>query len=142
MKIKKICISIIAILYIACVSNRVLAATDLNQIYNGSADPAIMDASGKILGAVQVIGYSTAVIMLTYIGIKFLWESPDGKAKIKEQLVPYIIGVIILFAGSTFAVWIGQSARNATTGGQSVKDSIKRDAITGVQTVEDAIQDK
>ena len=125
MKIKKICISIIAILFIVFVANKVFA-TDLNEIYNGSADPGIMSASAKILGAVQVIGYATAVIMLTYIGIKFLLATPDGQAKVKEQLIPYIIGAIILFAGSTFAVWIGQSARDATTGGESVKDSVIR----------------
>ena len=37
------------------------------------------------------------------IGIQFIVASVDEKAKIKETLVPYIVGVFIIF--SAFTVW-------------------------------------
>jgi len=37
------------------------------------------------------------------IGIQFIIGSVDEKAKIKETLVPYVIGVFIIF--SAFGIW-------------------------------------
>ena len=57
------------------------------------------------------------------IGIQFIVGSVDEKAKIKETLVPYVIGVFIIF--SAFGIWkivmsIGNSFEDAR-----VKDDIK-----------------
>ena len=56
---------------------------------------------GQIVYILQFVGYSVAVIMLTVMGIKYIMSSPNDKADIKSKLVPYIIGAVLLFAGST-----------------------------------------
>ena len=56
---------------------------------------------GKVLGIVQVVGYAIAIIILSIMGIKYMYAAAGEKAKIKEQLIPYVIGATILFATST-----------------------------------------
>lgn len=60
----------------------------------------ITDVGGKVLGIVQVVGLGIATIMLIVIGIKYITASPQEKSQLKETLVPYIIGAILLFGAS------------------------------------------
>lgn len=71
---------------------------DMYEIYKGS-NPFNLQI-GKIIGLIQAIGMAIAVIMLTYIGIKYIYASPEGKAELKQQLFPYFIGCLLLFGGS------------------------------------------
>ncbi|HOZ54879.1 MAG TPA: hypothetical protein PK993_02375 [Clostridia bacterium] len=79
-------------------------ASNLNSIYNvdngGFGDANLQSKVGSILGLIQVIGYVAAVVMAIVIGIKYLLASPDGKAEVKKTLVPYVIGCLILTAGT------------------------------------------
>ncbi len=79
-------------------------ASNLNSIYNvdngGFGDANLQSKVGNILGLIQVIGYVAAVLMAIVIGIKYLLASPDGKAEVKKTLVPYVIGCLILTAGT------------------------------------------
>lgn len=56
---------------------------------------------GKVLGAIQVVGIGIAVIMLIAIAVRYITASVQEKAQLKERLVPYLIGAILLFAGSS-----------------------------------------
>lgn len=76
-----------------------IAYADMNQIYTRTYNP-FSDSISIIIGAIQAVGMSVAVIMLTYIGIKYIWSSPDGKAELKQQLFPYFIGCVLLFGSS------------------------------------------
>ena len=70
-------------------------------IYKSDGDTdIIIDKSGSILGIVQTIGIGIAVIMLSIMGVKYMIASVEEKAKLKEQLIPYVIGSILLFGGS------------------------------------------
>lgn len=79
-------------------------ASNLNSIYDvdngGFGDANLQSKVGNILGLIQVIGYVAAVVMAIVIGIKYLLASPDGKAEVKKTLVPYVIGCLILTAGT------------------------------------------
>lgn len=72
----------------------------MNKIYDPIDNPFSSSIS-DILGIIQAVGVSVAIIMLVYIGIKFIMTSPEGKADVKRELVPYLIGCILLFAGTT-----------------------------------------
>lgn len=37
---------------------------------------------------------------IMFIGIRYLFESPSGKAKIKERLVPMVIGMVFVFCAA------------------------------------------
>ena len=50
----------------------------------------------KVLGAIQWIGYAIAVGMLLYIGIKYVMASANEKADLKNSLVRYLIGAILI----------------------------------------------
>ena len=71
----------------------------MKEIYNPINNPFSSSIS-DILGIIQAVGVLVAIIMLVYIGIKFIMTSPEGKADVKKELVPYLIGCILLFAGT------------------------------------------
>lgn len=76
---------------------------DLNSIYdNPWGDGDLQTKTEDILGLIQVIGYVSAVVMAIIIGIKYITSlsSPEAKADIKNTLIPYAIGCLILTAGS------------------------------------------
>lgn len=64
-------------------------------ISNSASEPA-----GKIIGAIQFIGYAIAIGMLIYVGIKYVMSSAQDKASLKNNLIRYVIGAIIV-AGAT-----------------------------------------
>lgn len=55
---------------------------------------------GTIIGVIRTIGIGIAIIMLTYIAIKYMSASPDGKAEFKKSATGYIVGAVVLFATS------------------------------------------
>lgn len=66
-------------------------------------------AQNVVIGLVQVVGYIVSVLMVTIIGIKYIFTSPEGKAEVKKQLIPFLIGALLLFSGtvlvSTISRW-------------------------------------
>lgn len=66
-------------------------------------EQALADTSSYIYGVLFAIGLVIAVAVGMIIGIQFITGSIDEKAKIKETLIPYCVGVFILFAA--FSIW-------------------------------------
>lgn len=66
----------------------------------GSLVDKTQSMAGIILGVIQAVGMSIAVIILVWLGIKYIMASPDGKAEIKKQAFGYILGSILLFGAS------------------------------------------
>lgn len=95
--LKGIYIIILVMFLISTITSVVHA--DMQQIYDPTTNPFNKTVS-IVISIIQAVGVSVAVIMLTYIGIKYIMASPDGKADLKNQLVPYLIGCVLLFAGS------------------------------------------
>lgn len=93
--------SVFVIVQIMCliltIANTVYAG--IEEIYNPIDNP-FNNSFSIIIGILQAVGMSVAVIMLTIIGIKYIMVSPEGKADLKQQLFPYLIGCVLLFAGS------------------------------------------
>ena len=82
--------------------------------YGGSSGSStrLENMTEQILGVIQAIGTSVAVIMLIVIGIKYMLGSIEERAEYKETLKPYLIGAFILFSGSTVPQIIYQIAKN------------------------------
>ena len=88
-----------------CFSNYVLAdsitGSMKNQWNKENQDTRIMKTmGGKILNIVQIVGVAVAVIMLSVLGIKYMFASTNDKATIKEKLMAYVIGAVLLFGAS------------------------------------------
>lgn len=60
-------------------------------------------ASSTLYNILLSIGIFLAVAIGMYLGVKFMMSSAEDKAKVKEALIPYIAGCIVIF--SAFIIW-------------------------------------
>ena len=58
-----------------------------------------------ILGIMQFVSAGVAVIATLVLAIKYMYSSPDEKAGIKKQLIPFIIGGVLVFGAVTLIRW-------------------------------------
>ena len=120
--VKKICyisfVAIICFLILHCFSNKTYAKATLGDIVDGgdfftnsvnpNADP-IFNEQGQKEGVSQLyfialgIGIAAAAIVGMILGIQFVTTGVEGQAKIKEKLIPYIVGCVVIFGG--FGIW-------------------------------------
>lgn len=63
----------------------------------------LKDATDSLYNLFLWAGIVIAVIVGAFLGVKFMTESVEGKAKIKEALIPFCIGCVIIFGG--FTIW-------------------------------------
>ena len=59
--------------------------------------------SDTIYSILLLIAIGATVIVGLIMGIKFITGSIEEQAKIKESIIPYIIGCVVVFAG--FTIW-------------------------------------
>ncbi len=103
---KLITVLCIIILTISCFANYAYADNITESMkntwnqQNGSTD-TMKAMAGKVLYIVQLVGYAVLLVYCSILGMKYMYSSTDDKAKIKEKLMPYVIGAIILFGTST-----------------------------------------
>ena len=102
-KILKISLLTVALI-ITLMSNTFVSASSLL----GDVEPVPSDISKKMLdggkqvaGIASAIGVAVAMVILIWLGIKYITASPDGKADVKKSALPYIIGAVVLFAASS-----------------------------------------
>lgn len=125
MKIKKeTAVKILAamltlLMLIGCMQSTVLAGndfivnpSDIKAESSGASDSA-KGAAQKILGIVQVVAVSVAVIMLIVLAIKYISSAPNDKAEIKKHAVIYVVGAILLFGAAGILGLIQQFATDA-----------------------------
>ncbi|MBQ2937515.1 MAG: hypothetical protein IJE05_01305 [Clostridia bacterium] len=80
-----------------------------NFIAAGKKDSVTVDetqleyASSSIYNILLVIGMCAAVIISGILGIKFMIGSVEEKAQIKDALVPFVIGCVVIFGA--FGIW-------------------------------------
>lgn len=56
-----------------------------------------------IYNSFLTVAIGIAVIVGTYLGIKIMTGTIEEKAKTKEMMIPYIVGVVVIF--SVFPIW-------------------------------------
>ena len=61
------------------------------------------DLSSYLYNILLAAGVIVAVVVATILGIQFMVGGAEGQAKVKEMLVPFIVGCIIVFGG--FGLW-------------------------------------
>lgn len=121
MKLRKYTKIILALLLIA------VLATSFTMVFADASIPSPKDAgsagstASNIVGAlifiIQIVAFGAAVIMLMFLGIKYITASPDGKAEIKKSSTQYIVGAIILFAASGILQIVKQFATDNVSSG-------------------------
>ena len=63
----------------------------------------LKEVSDTIYNVLLGIGVALSVIVGAILGIKFMISSVDEKAQIKEALVPYVAGCVVIFGA--FGIW-------------------------------------
>ena len=69
--------------------------------YKENAD--MKDNLDMIFSILVAVGTVLALIIGAILGIKFMMSSVEDKAKIKEALIPYIIGSVAIYGA--FGIW-------------------------------------
>lgn len=101
-KIVKIMSSIILmVILVTMVSNVAFALTpgELGGTPIESNDAKTL--GNKIVGMIQTVGVIVAVVIVLVLGIKYMMGSASEKAEYKKTMIPYLVGAVLLFAGST-----------------------------------------
>ncbi len=100
-------ILVIAIMAIMLFATLVEAAPITDPIENpGSYNPTqsnvettkVAKIGGIIVGIIRTVGTVASIIMLIILGLKYMTGSTQDKAKYKESMIPYIVGMVMLVA--------------------------------------------
>lgn len=76
----------------------------ISEAENGKIDSEKMKTTSNIIyNVLLTIAIGVAVIYASVLGIKFMMGSTEDKAELKESLIPFIVGCIVVF--SSFAIW-------------------------------------
>lgn len=63
----------------------------------------LQNMSNLVYNILLTIGIVAAVIVGLILGMKFMTGSIDQKAQVKESLIPYIAGCVVIFGA--FGIW-------------------------------------
>lgn len=104
--VKVMSIILLAVMFLTVAATMVNAVDNISGIitdvgkgnYSGTE---VTTTGKKIVGIVQVVGIVVAVVVILVIGIKYLVGSAEQKAEYKKTMIPYIVGAVLVFAGST-----------------------------------------
>ena len=87
-----------------------LDAEGIVENYTPSEDgvKTLFQVGNNILSILQVIALGVTVVATLVLAIKYMYSAPEDKATIKKQLIPYIIGGVLVF-GATSLVKLAES---------------------------------
>ena len=66
-------------------------------------EEAIKNMSNTVYNTLFIVGIIASFVMGIILAIKFITSSLEEKANVKQMLVPYIIGMAVLFGA--FTIW-------------------------------------
>lgn len=98
---------LLTIMLVTSIAGVVFAAPDIDKTI-GDIDGAkagdttkVTNIGGKIINIIQVVGIVVAIAVVLIIGIKYMTCSVEQKAEYKKVMIPYIIGAVLLVAGTS-----------------------------------------
>lgn len=119
-RILKIISIFLMIVMVVCVNNTVLAtnasgSTLVKQFGNNTVDgddvvSLLNKVIGPILNVVRIIATGISIIMITYLGIKYMAAAPTEKANIKSQLITFTIGAVVVIGTTSLLSIIKEAA--------------------------------
>lgn len=83
-----------------------------NPTGNSDADNIAQTAMGTAINIIRIVATGVAIIMLTYMAIKYITAAPNEKAEFKKSATIYILGAILIFAAGNI---LGIIANYTTT---------------------------
>jgi hypothetical protein len=104
MKSKAWKLAVMAITIVALVASMAFAGAKYTMPgINAPSDEnnELADPAGRVLGVIQWVGIIVAVVMVMYVGIKYMTSTAGKKAEAKETMVPVLIGAALLALGTS-----------------------------------------
>jgi len=107
--VKILCILLVAIMSVFFISTVCFAADDdlvASNITGAGANvnvTKIGEIGNGLAKVIRNVGIVAAVIILMYIGIKYMLGSAEEKAEYKKVFMPYLIGAVLLFSAAGIA---------------------------------------
>lgn len=87
--------------------------------------------SGYLYNLLLAAGVVIAVIVATILGIQFMLGGAEGQAKVKEMLIPFVVGCVVVFGG--FGLWkIAITLGNQLESVQTTKQDVTNDIGGGL----------
>lgn len=87
--------------------NIISSGDDFVELGKNSTDnvekPKVQNAVDFIYNTLFIIGTAAAVIIGVILGIKYMTQSVEEQAKVKETLIIYAVGCIVTFGA--FGIW-------------------------------------
>lgn len=119
--VKIISTMLLTIMLITSIAGVAFAAPDIDQTIGSieqspSGDTGkVTTIGGKIISIIQVVGIVVAVVVILIIGIKYMTGSVEQKAEYKKVMIPYIVGAVLLVAGTSIVKVIFNTINNNAT---------------------------
>lgn len=114
--VKKLSVIVIAIICILSICPRASYAVDTstimdgaNKFLDGSEDREVFnktnekDAIDTLYFIMLTIGIVLALIVGSVLGIQFITAGAAGQAKVKEKIIPFVLGALVVFGA--FGIW-------------------------------------
>lgn len=112
--IKIILITILFVLILFTIQNKAIASSVGEVIeggsnFTGGANKEVINTtqinnvSNIIYNILLSIGIVAAVLVAAILGIQFMVGDVEGQAKVKESLIPFVLGCVIIFGA--FGIW-------------------------------------
>ena len=86
--------------------NKVVLPSVKPQMPSSNEATTLIGDVNEVLGILQVIGFVVAIVMVMYVGIKYLTAGAGTKAEVKTNLVPMLIGATLIGLAPTLVNWI------------------------------------
>lgn len=109
---------LLTIMLVTSIAGVVFAAPDIDKtigdIVGAKAGDTtkVTNIGGKIINIIQVVGIVAAIAVVLIIGIKYMTGSVEQKAEYKKVMIPYIIGAVLLVAGTSIVKVIFNTINN------------------------------
>lgn len=66
-----------------------------------SGTDKITSIGNQIITILTIVGTVASVIVLIVLGLKYMMGSAEEKAEYKKTMIPYIVGAVLIFAGTS-----------------------------------------
>ena len=116
---KKVVFTILVLIVLVSICTTVTKASDIDTIMKGAENflkegqtaptevvikkENVTDVMNFVYNTLLIIGTVVVIIVGSILGIKYMTSSVEGQAKIKETLIPFVVGCVVIFG--SFFIW-------------------------------------
>lgn len=84
-----------------------------SQLFIFSGNGTLEGAFAQVFSIVLIIAKLVAIVATVYMGVKYIFSGAEGKAKLKEKGIMYIVGIILIFTTLNILTFISDSINKA-----------------------------